>query len=101
MTARRHAQVMALLGLGTGLLLGRGLELCFGIGQYRLIMAFGGLGGLGIGVMAWMQRLAPPAPRDRWTSLAAGAGAATAVFLIWFLWKVLPLVREEIEFYGA
>ena len=96
---RRLALVLALVGAGEGLLLGKGLELCFGIGQYRLIMAFGALGGLGIGVMTWLTRAAAPG-RIRRNAVLAGAGAGALVLLVYFLWRVLPLVREEIAYYG-
>jgi hypothetical protein len=95
----RKELIMGLVGAGEGVLLGRGLETCFGIGQYVLIMVFGVLGGAGIALMVWLGRRLAGGSRAAAVRLgAAGAGATLAVFAAWFLWRVLPLVREEIRF---
>ena len=92
-------RILGPVSLGTGVLLGRGLEICFGVGQYRLIMLFGALAGAGIGILFWMGRIA--VVRDgvplRRVALA-GAAPALAVFLIWFLWRIVPLIQEELKY---
>lgn len=97
--ATRNAVIMGLVGAGEGILLGRGLEMCFGVGQYLLIMLFGVLGGTGIALMVWLGgrmrgETGGGGRRPAWV----GAGVATGVFVLWFLLRVLPLVREEIRF---
>lgn len=91
--------VMVLLGLADGLLLGKGLELCFGIGQYRLIMLFGALGGFGVGLMAWIGAGAwERHRRAAWRTVVAGAAPAVLVFLAYFVWRIVPLIQEEIKY---
>ncbi len=97
--AKAWEKVLVVLGLGVGMLLGRGLELCFGIGQYRGTAIFGALAGAGIGLMAWVGRIARD--RDRAAPrrlVAAAAVPALAVFLVYFFWRVLPLIQEEIKY---
>ncbi len=90
---------MAILGLGEGLLLGRGLELCFGIGQYRLIMLFGALGGAGIGLIAWVGRVVWNQSRQSgWRLAIAGAAPTLLVFVVYFVWRIVPLIQEEIKY---
>jgi hypothetical protein len=96
---RRNGIILGLVGAGEGILLGRGLELCFGIGQYLLIMLFGVLGGAGIALMAWLgRRLAAGSRKSAIRVSVAGAGAALVVFAAWFLWRILPLIKDEIRF---
>jgi len=76
---------MAILGLGEGLLLGRGLELCFGIGQYRLIMLFGALGGAGIGLIAWVGRVVWNQSRQSGWRLAIAGGRRRPCWSSWFI----------------
>ena len=101
---RRLAAPRALAGISLveGLVLGAGLEACFGEPRYRLIMALGMLGGLGIGVLtragltAWDAGKRDRAKAIRIWSLAAGP--ALAVFALWCLVRVLPLIREELAY---
>lgn len=85
-----------------GALLGAGLETCFLEGRYRLIMLLGAAGGLGIALLI-------RAGLDRWDASRrtrdallriwlTAAGPALAVFAIWFLARVLPLIREELKY---
>ncbi len=95
----------ALIGLSVveGLILGFGLEVCFWEARYRLIMLLGALGGLGIGLLArgaleaWEsgKRRTRDALLRIW---ALAAGPALAVFAIWFVARVLPLIREELKY---
>jgi len=85
-----------------GALLGVGLETCFGVGQYRKIMLLGAAGGLGIGALAWLARLAlDRGRRDAATTrrvVLAAAAPGLAVFAVWFLARILPLIREELSY---
>ena len=91
--------VMGLVGAGEGILLGRGLEICFGINQYLLIMLFGVLGGVGIALMVWMgSRWVEGDKKARLGLVLSGAGSAGVVFAVYFLLRVLPLIKEEIRF---
>lgn len=94
--------MLMILSAAEGAILGAGLESCFGEGRYRLIMLLGALGGLGIGVLAKAGVEAwETGRRDRnrlvriW---ALAAGPALAVFAVWFLFRVLPLIQEELKF---
>jgi hypothetical protein len=88
-----------MVSAGTGILLVAGLELCFGIGRYRLIMLFGALAGTGIGLLAWMVRRALDRGfRPSWQPVVAAAVPALFVFAAGFLWWIVPLIREEIRF---
>jgi len=90
---------MGLIGAGEGLLLGRGLETCFGIDQYLLIMLFGVLGGTGIALMVWLgSRWSAGEKKSRLKLGLSGALPALVVFAAYFLWRVLPLIKEEIKF---
>jgi hypothetical protein len=91
--------MLAALALAEGILLGWGLETCFGIGRYRLIMALGVAGGLG-GVIVGRNVLALWGVdwRSRRRALLVGIAPAVAGFVIWFFWRVLPLIREEMKF---
>lgn len=93
-------RALATVSIVEGTLLGAGLEACFGEGRYRLIMLLGALGGLGIGVLARAGGEAARSGRRPGTARAWGlaAGPAFAVFAIWFLLRVLPLIREELKF---
>jgi len=82
-----------LASLAEGIVLGYGLETCFGIGRYRLIMGLGVLGGLG-GVVVGRMVLAAKGRR----AILLGILPAAASFAVWFLWRVLPLIREELKF---
>ncbi len=97
-----HA-ILALLGAGNGLVLGRGLELCFGLDRYLLIMLLGSLVGVGVAVSIWIGRAAyadaPGGRKAAWRLGAAAAGPFLAVFAAYFLWRVLPLIREELAYY--
>ncbi len=89
-----------MLGAGNALLLGRGLELCFGIDRYLMIMLFGCLSGAGVVLMIWLARCWPGASKAKpWRLAASGAIPAVVVFSAYFLWRVLPLIREEIRYY--
>lgn len=91
--------ILGLVGAGEGVLLGRGLELCFGIGQYRLIMLFGALGGAGIALLVWLaRRLNTGSRHSAIQSGLSGGVAALVVFAVWFLARILPLIKEEIRF---
>lgn len=96
---RKWGRVLMPVSLGVGVLLGRGLEICFGVGQYRLIMLFGALAGAGIGLLFWVARIAwerdgePPR-----RAAIAGTIPGLVVFLFYFLWRVLPLIREELKY---
>ncbi len=91
----RSPRFLLALSAVEGLVLGVGLETCFGIGQYRRIMALGALGGLGIGALVRLGM----GSRDRGARLVVrAAGPAAAVFAVWFLWRVLPLIREELSY---
>ena len=103
----RHLAVLALLGAGEGLILGRGLEICFGIDRYLLIALFGLLGGLGIGTIAWVTigwwRLTAAGrkveARTRKLKLVLSSVVPVlAVFGAFFLVRVLPLILEEIKY---
>jgi len=90
---------MGLIGAGEGLLLGKGLEICFGIDQYLLIMLFGVLGGTGLSMMVWLgSRWASGEKKSKVRLGLAGAVPTLAVFVVYFLWRVLPLIKEEIKF---
>ena len=95
--------VLALLGAGSGLLLARGLELCFGLNRYLLIMLFGALAGTGIAVSIWIGRAAfaagPAKPGAAWRLAGFSGGPLLGVFTVYFLWRVLPLIREELAYY--
>ncbi|MEK7475395.1 MAG: hypothetical protein AAB152_07125 [Candidatus Coatesbacteria bacterium] len=90
---------LLLASLAEGLLLGWGLETCFGIGRYRMIMVLGVAGGLG-GV--WVGRQVLDAwgagAKVRLRTLLVGVAPAAAGFAIWFFWRVLPLIREEMTY---
>lgn len=98
----RWKLVLGLVSAGVGVLLAAGLEACFGVGRYALIMALGAAGGLGIGLLGWMTRIVwyrVGASRPSLPSLLlAAAGPAAAVFAIAFLWRILPLIREEMKY---
>ncbi len=103
--SKRMMVILGFLGTGEGILLGRGLELCFGIGQYLLIMLFGVLGGVGIALMIWMGLRTWEADRgsarSRETAFglsAAGGIPAVLVFGTYFVWRIVPLIEEEIKF---
>lgn len=106
MARRQKAQfraILALLGAGNGLLLGRGLELCFGLDRYLLIMLLGALAGMGVAASIWIGRVAhaagPARPGGIWPLAASSAGPFLAVFAAYFIWRVLPLIREELAYY--
>jgi hypothetical protein len=90
---------LLLASLAEGLLLGWGIETCFGIGRYRLIMVLGVAGGLG-GVYVGRRMLdawdAGAAARKR--GLLLGILPAVAGLAVWFFWRVLPLIREEMTY---
>jgi hypothetical protein len=91
---------LALVGAGEALLLAHGVELCFGIGGYRRVMLFGILAGLGLALLVWLvRRDSPPSGRPPVRRLAAAAGPACAVFAVYALVRILPLVREELEYF--
>lgn len=98
----RSERILAAAGLAEGVLLGWGLEVCFGVGRYRLIMALGILGGLGaaiVGKMAWSAWERAGSDRAaRLRSVLVGAVPAAVAFGAWFLWRVLPLIREEMKY---
>lgn len=90
---------MGLIGAGEGIFLGRGLEICFGIDQYLMIMLFGILGGTGISLMVWLgSRWASGDRKSKIRLSLAGVVPALAVFTAYFLWRILPLIKEEIKF---
>jgi len=90
---------LGLIGAGEGLLLGRGLEICFGIDQYLLIMLFGVLGGTGISLMVWLgNKWTLSDTRSKIRLGLAGAIPALLFFAVYFVWRVLPLIKEEIKF---
>ena len=100
MDNRKNNEIaLGLIGAGEGFLLGRGLEICFGIDQYLLIMLFGVLGGTGISLMVWLGSRWASGDRGAKVRLGlAGAIPALTVFAVYFLWRVLPLIKEEIKF---
>lgn len=95
-------RVLTLVSAGEGVLLAAGLEACFGTGRYRLIMALGALGGLGLGLLAWLVRRASTregAGRSAARPLVLAAVLpAAAVFLAVFCWRIVPLIREELKY---
>jgi len=93
------AWILGLISAGTGILLGCGLELCFGIGHYRLIMLFGVLGGTGAGILAWLgRRLFDRGFKPAWKPAVAAAVPGLLVFALYFIWRIVPLIQEEIRF---
>jgi len=98
----RWKLVLALVGAGVGVLLAAGLEACFGVGRYTLIMALGAAGGLGIGLLGWLTRvvwLRLGSARGALSPLVlAAAGPAVLAFAIAFVWRILPLIREEMKY---
>ena len=99
---RSWALILALVSAGEGVLLATGLETCFGVGQYTRIMLFGTMGGFGIGLLVWLARTA----FQRGTRLSAAARMfvlasllpGLVIFLIACLWRILPLIREELKY---
>jgi hypothetical protein len=89
---------LGLIGAGEGLLLGRGLEICFGIDQYLLIMLFGILGGTGIALMVWLGSRWGTEKKAKVRLVVAGAVPTLVVFAVYFVWRILPLIKEEIKF---
>jgi len=99
MNKNNNEIVLALIGAWEGLLLGRGLEICFGIDQYLLIMLFGVLGGTGIALMAWLgSRWGIDGKKSKVRLAMAGAVPTLVVFAVYFVWRILPLIKEEIKF---
>lgn len=98
----RSERILAATGLAEGVILGWGLEACFGVGRYRLIMILGVLGGLGatiVGRMVWSAWERAGSDRDsRLRAVLVGVGPAAVAFGAWFLWRVLPLIREEMKY---
>ena len=98
----RSERILAAAGLAEGVILGWGLEACFGVGRYRLIMVLGVLGGLGatvVGKMAWSAWERAGIDRgSRLRAVLVGAVPAAVAFAAWFLWRVLPLIREEMKY---
>jgi len=91
--------ILGMVSAGTGILLGAGLEICFGVGRYRLIMLFGALAGTGIGILAWtVRRSLDGGIRPARRIYAAAAYPALLVFAVDFIWRIIPLIREEIRF---
>jgi len=100
--ASHWRKILALVSAGEGVLLAAGLETCFGIGQYRLIMLLGALGGFGIGLLVWLVRSAWPRGGTGGAAgrslLLAAILPALAVFLLAFVWRIVPLIREELKY---
>jgi hypothetical protein len=94
--------ILALVSAGEGVLLAAGLEACFGVGRYTLIMELGALGGLGIGILVWLARGAwmrsGASRRDLGRLVLASAVPGLVVFAIAFAWRILPLIREELKY---
>lgn len=96
-------RALVALSVVEGLVLGFGLEVCFWEARYRLIMLLGALGGLGIGLLgragleSW--ETGKKKTRDALIRIwALAAGPALGAFAIWFLTRVLPLIREELKY---
>jgi hypothetical protein len=91
--------VLGLVSAGVGVLLAAGLEACFGVGRYRLIMLLGALGGFGLVLVAWLaRRIRERCGGKDATLWLVAAGPVAAVFLVAFAWRILPLIREELRY---
>ena len=99
MDKKNNEIALGFIGAGEGFLLGRGLEICFGIDQYLLIMLFGILGGTGIALMVWLgSRWGSDGKKSKMRLAIAGAVPTLLVFSVYFVWRILPLIKEEIKF---